>query len=151
MRSAEAALVRHQTEQHKKKHSKTQQKQIRTTTDDSCWRSQMCKKQIKAKQCVSIKARAPAAAACLMAALLSLLNFAGAPQPGDLRIAVNSPDRSNRSQLFTLVQRQRRYVWGQRRHFSCLSVIPDAVVVPEDLLEVCIQAAALFSAPLILR
>ena len=36
-----------------------------------------------------------------MAALLSLLNFAGAPQPGDLRIAVNSPDRSNRSQLFT--------------------------------------------------
>ena len=52
---------------------------------------------------------------------------------------------------FTLVQRQRRYAWGQRLHFSCLSVIPDAVVVPEDLLEVCIQAAALFTAPLILR
>ena len=52
--------------------------------------------------------------------------------------------------LFTLVQRQRRYVWGQRRHFACLSVIPDAVVVPEDLLDVCIQAAALFTAPLIL-
>ena len=34
-----------------------------------------------------------------MAALLSLLNFAGVLQPGDLRITVNSRDRSNRSHL----------------------------------------------------
>ena len=51
----------------------------------------------------------------------------------------------------TFMQGQRWHRWAQRRHFSRLQVIKNGVVVPKDLLEVTMEAAALVRAALILR